>query len=68
MNELETWAPAYVAIADELRGQGYPYAMAKDVADVHAMLQDGEQFSAAFDRVVAERIRERPEFTDAAED
>jgi hypothetical protein len=68
MNELETWAPAYVAIADELRGQGYPYAMAKDVADVHAAMQDGDPLTAQFDRVVAERIRERPEFTDAAED
>jgi hypothetical protein len=68
VNSFTIWAPAYVAIADELRGQGYPYAMAQDVADVHAAMQDGDPLSAAFDRVVAERIRERPEFTDAAED
>ncbi len=66
--ELTAWATAHIAIANELRDQGYPYAMAQDVADVHAAMKDGHPLSMPYDRLIVERIRERPEFTDAAED
>ncbi len=68
MNSLTIWAPAYLDVADELRDQGYPNAMAQDVADVHAAMQAGDQLTMPYDRLIVERIRERPEFTDAAED